>query len=180
MFAFASQWFEAKSKTQFWLNQKFALYLCMSNNFFGKISCTLAILTLFIYPTILAQKTGNASYYSNKLEGRRTSDGGRYHRDSMTCAHLSYPFGTILKVRNPKNDREIIVKVTDRGPHSRRLMIDLSYRAAYELDIIRAGIAKVEISKLDSMPFRYPAISPIPVPKTGFLVQKPTVNINIF
>ena len=57
-----------------------------------------------------------------------------------------------MKVRNPKNDKTVVVKVTDRGPHSRKLMIDLSYRAALELDIVRAGIAQVEITKLDSMP----------------------------
>ncbi len=99
-----------------------------------------------------APKLGKATYYSHKMEGRHTSDGGKYRSDSLTCAHLTYPFGTILKVRNPKNDKVVIVKVTDRGPHSRKLMIDLSYRAAQELDIVRAGIAQVEITKLDSMP----------------------------
>src|SRR5674476_384519 len=83
-----------------------------------------------------AGQYGNASYYSSKLKGHHTSDGGKYHPDSMTCAHRTYPFGTILKVRNPKNDREVIVTVTDRGPHQRRLMIDLSYIAAETLDII--------------------------------------------
>jgi rare lipoprotein A len=99
-----------------------------------------------------SQYSGNATYYSPKLKGRHTSDGGRYHPDSMTCAHKTYPFGTILKVRNPKNNQEVIVTVTDRGPFQKRLVIDLSYSAAKKLDIIRLGIAKVEITKLDSMP----------------------------
>lgn len=89
---------------------------------------------------------GNASYYSDKLHGRRTSNGDKYHRDSMTCAHLKYPLGTLLKVRNPKNDREVIVKVTDRGPHTRRFVIDLSRAAARKLDIIQAGFSLVEIT----------------------------------
>ena len=70
---------------------------------------------LFSCLTLHAQDTttGKASYYSNKLHGRRVSDGTRYNKDSMTCAHLTYPLGTYLKVRNPKNDKEVIVKVND-------------------------------------------------------------------
>lgn len=100
---------------------------------------------------VIAQTRGNASYYSNKMHGKRTSSGEKYHKDSLTCAHLTYPFGTLLNVRNPKNDKEVIVKVNDRGPHSKRLIIDLSYRAAQELDMIRAGIAIVEITGIDSL-----------------------------
>lgn len=99
-----------------------------------------------------AQQRGNATYYGLKLKGRHTSDGGKYHPDSLTCAHRYYPLGTILKVRNPKNNKEVIVKVTDRGPHQRKLMIDLSYSAASLLDIVRDGIAMVEVFKLDSIP----------------------------
>ena len=100
---------------------------------------------------LFAQVRGNATYYNKKMKGHHTSDGGKYHPDSLTCAHLTYPFGTLLKVRNPKNEKEVIVKVTDRGPHSRRLIIDLSFRAAKELDIVRAGIAMVEVTPADSV-----------------------------
>ena len=128
-----------------------------------------AILLLFVFGTIaFSQRKGNASYYSNKLKGRHTSNGDRYHPDSMTCAHLTYPFGTILKVRNPKNDKIVYVKVTDRGPHSRRLMIDLSYAAAKEIDIVRAGIAPVEISRVDSLPFKEPILPLEQLPIIGF------------
>ena len=67
--------------------------------------------------TVPAQKqlTGKATYYSDKLHGRKMSNGERYHRDSMTCAHKKYPFGTLLKVRNPLNGKEVVVRVTDRG-----------------------------------------------------------------
>jgi rare lipoprotein A len=92
-----------------------------------------------------ASESGNATFYNKKMKGHHTSDGGKYHPDSLTCAHLKYPLGTLLKVRNPKNEQEVIVKVTDRGPHNRRLIIDLSYRAAKELDIVRSGIATVEV-----------------------------------
>lgn len=107
---------------------------------------------------IHAQDVGNATFYHNKFQGSHTSDGGTYHKDSMTCAHKTYPLGTFLKVRNPRNGKEVVVKVTDRGPFSRRLMIDLSYRAAKELDIIRHGIAKVEISAFSPIRIPYRAL----------------------
>lgn len=118
-----------------------------------RISSLLTLLFLCIALTsVYAQQRGNASFYSHKMHGRHTSDGGKYHTDSLTCAHRTYPFGTLLRVRNPKNDKQVIVKVTDRGPHRKRLLIDLSYSAAKELDIIRAGVAQVEITRMDSIP----------------------------
>lgn len=89
---------------------------------------------------------GKASYYSDKLHGRTMSNGRPYHRDSMTCAHLKFPFGTMLKVKNPINDKEVIVTVTDRGPYSKRYIVDLSRAAAKELDLIHRGWAMVEIT----------------------------------
>ena len=99
---------------------------------------------------------GKASYYSDKLHGRTMSNGEVYHRDSMTCAHLNYPLGTLLKVRNPINNKEVIVKVTDRGPYSRRYIIDLSKAAAKELGFIRQGFCQVEITPIHPIriPFR--------------------------
>lgn len=111
------------------------------------------ILLTFLFPILLiAQKTGYASFYAKKFHGRRTSDGSRYHTDSLTCAHRTYPFGSLLRVRNPKNDYEVIVKVTDRGPHIKSRIIDVSYRAADMLDIVRAGIALVEVTRIDLLP----------------------------
>lgn len=99
---------------------------------------------------------GNASYYSDKLHGRRMANGEIYHRDSMTCAHLKFPFGTMLKVRNPLNDSTVIVRVTDRGPYSKRFIIDLSRAAARKLGIITAGFSMVEISPyhINQIPYR--------------------------
>jgi rare lipoprotein A len=111
---------------------------------------------------VCAQESGYASFYSKRLHGRHTSDGGHYHNDSLTCAHKTYPFGTLLLVRNPKNDNEVIVKVTDRGPHTRNRLIDLSYCAAERLDIIFAGVAQVEVTKIDLLPEQ---IRLMPIPK---------------
>lgn len=84
------------------------------------------------------------------------SNGDPYHRDSMTCAHLKYPLGTYLCVRNPKNGKEVVVKVTDRGPHTKRFAIDLSLAAARQLDIIHKGFTMVEITPCpeDKVPYR--------------------------
>ncbi|WP_321333389.1 septal ring lytic transglycosylase RlpA family protein [uncultured Bacteroides sp.] len=115
------------------------------------------IICLFIIciTHLLGQEVGNATFYHNRFHGHKTSDGGTYHKDSMTCAHKTYPLGTLLKVKNPRNGKEVIVKVTDRGPFNKRLMIDLSYRAAKELEIIRYGIAPVEISPFNAIRIPY-------------------------
>lgn len=119
--------------------------------------------------SLSAQKTlrkvkGKASYYSDKLHGRKMSNGEIYHRDSMTCAHLHYPLGTLLRVRNPINDKEVFVRVTDRGPYSKRYIIDLSKAAAKELGFIRAGFCQVEITPIhpSRIPYRPDATNEIP------------------
>lgn len=99
-----------------------------------------------------AQQRGKATYYSHRLHGVRMSDGSRYHRDSMTCAHKTYPMGTILKVHNLSNDKEVYVKVTDRGPYGKGKIIDLSYAAAREIGMIGAGIANVEVEEATATP----------------------------
>ncbi len=99
---------------------------------------------------------GKASFYARKFSGRRTASGERLHYDSLTCAHRSYPFGTMLRVYNPANGKSVIVRVTDRGPFVRGRIIDLSWRAAKELGIISQGVAMVTVQKVDMtiIPFR--------------------------
>ncbi len=89
---------------------------------------------------------GNASYYSAKLKGRKTASGEYYNADSLMCAHKKHPFGTKLRVYNPANGKEVIVKVTDRGPFRKNFIIDLSYSAAKEIGILRAGYMPVEVT----------------------------------
>lgn len=79
-----------------------------------------------------------------------TSSGQRLHHDSLTCAHKYYPFGTLLKVKNINNGKEVIVKVTDRGPYGKNRIIDLSWAAAKELGMLAKGVAVVEIEKYDN------------------------------
>ena len=100
---------------------------------------------------------GKATFYSKRATGARTANGERLHHDSLTCAHRTYPFGTLLRVKNPANGKEVVVRVTDRGPFVRGRIIDLSWRAAKELGIIAQGVAMVEIEKVttqNGVPFR--------------------------
>lgn len=113
---------------------------------------------LFLYPlasNAQEMERGYATYYSKKFEGRRTASGERLHRDSMTCAHRTHPFGTRLLVTNPRNGRQVVVRVNDRGPYGRGRIIDLSYGAAEYLDIINHGVAKVEVEVIqeEQIPF---------------------------
>ena len=116
----------------------------------------LIITFLWLGRTFLpAQEKGMASYYSNRLHGRRMSDGTRYHRDSLICAHKKYELGTMLKVTNIKNGKSVVVRVADRCSGHR--IIDLSYAAAKEIGIIRAGVAMVRVEKYEEekgVPFR--------------------------
>ena len=115
----------------------------------------LTTLTLVISFTALAQtQSGKASFYSKSFSGRKTASGERLHHDSLTCAHRTYPFGTLLIVTNPANGNKVIVKVTDRGPYVKGRIIDLSVRAAKELGIYAQGIAPVIVEKFD--PFIIP------------------------
>ena len=75
------------------------------------------------------------------------ANGDRYNPEDLTCAHLSYPLGTILKVARKDNpDRSIVVIVFDRGPYIKGRAIDLSKRAARELDMLHHGLAEVIIA----------------------------------
>ena len=91
-------------------------------------------------------KTGYATYYAKKFEGRRTTSGAKYRGRKMTAAHLHLPFGTIVTVTNLFNGKSVEVEVNDRGPHSKKYMIDLSESAAKELGFYSKGQSKVEIS----------------------------------
>ena len=143
-------------------------------NFCNKRLSRVSILTIgilfplssFLFPLLYAQsvQTGKASYYAQKFSGRRTASGERLHHDSLTCAHRTYPFGTMLRVTNPANGKEVIVRVTDRGPYVKGRIIDLSVRAARELGIISQGIAPVIVERYDTteVPFKPEDIIDLP------------------
>lgn len=114
------------------------------------------IASLGLLPCI-AQKHqhGKASFYSKRATGSRSASGQKIHHDSLTCAHRSYPFGTLLKVTNLSNNKCVIVKVIDRGPYGRGRVIDLSWAAANKIGMISQGIATVKIEMAERpIPYR--------------------------
>jgi rare lipoprotein A len=97
---------------------------------------------------VLESRVGVASYYSDKFEGRKTSNGEVFSQDKLTAAHPSYSFGTIVRVKNLKNRKTVIVRINDRMTNLNGRIIDLSKKAAEELDMVTSGIAKVQVDVL--------------------------------
>ena len=103
---------------------------------------------------VLESTTGEATYYADRFDGRRTASGVVFSNDEPYAAHRTYPFGTVLRVTNTRNNRSVIVRVVDRGPHgasarARRTIIDVSRSAAHQLDFVRAGRAPVRVDVLE-------------------------------
>jgi rare lipoprotein A len=94
------------------------------------------------------QERGVASWYGSKFHGRRTSSGEPYDMHAFTAAHKTLPLPTWVEVTNLRNRRSILVRVNDRGPFVANRIIDLSYAAAQELDIVGDGTGLVEIRAL--------------------------------
>ena len=96
------------------------------------------------------EETGNAVFYSDKLVGRPLTSGEKYDKNALTAAHRTLPLGTLVKVTNLKNSKSVVVRINDRGPHgSKADIIDLSGRAAQEIDIIKEGRGKVKIEVVE-------------------------------
>ena len=107
-----------------------------------------AILFLFAVTAVTAQDNeewGLASYYSDDFQGRETAYGVQYDKNKLTAAHRTHPFGTLCRVTNLANNRSVIVRVNDRGPHVPSRVIDVSRAAAEQLDGIRMGIFSVKV-----------------------------------
>lgn len=93
-------------------------------------------------------QVGAASYYSDSLAGETTANGESYDPGELTAAHRTLPFGTRVSVRRIDNDRSVVVRINDRGPFVGGRIIDLSRAAATALQMLRAGVARVELEVL--------------------------------
>lgn len=100
-------------------------------------------------------ETGVASWYGSKFHGHETSNGEIYDMFAMTAAHTRLPLPTFVRVTNLENNRQVIVRVNDRGPFVGNRVIDLSYAAAYRLDMLDKGTARVRVEAID--PVRWQA-----------------------
>ena len=91
------------------------------------------------------RQQGLASWYGPGFHGKRTANGEVYDMYALTAAHKELPFGTVVEVKNHENGRTVRVRINDRGPFVRGRIIDLSRSAAEEIDLVRAGVAKVTV-----------------------------------
>ena len=95
---------------------------------------------------------GVAAYYSNRFNGRKTADGQRFNNGAMTAAHNTLPFGTRVKITNTKNNRSVVVRITDRGPTTPGRIFDLTRAAASKLGYVRSGHAEVKAEIVSPAP----------------------------
>jgi rare lipoprotein A len=111
----------------------------------------LLLLATLLQPTaLLAAETyeasGKASYYASSLNGRKTASGELFSNHKLTAAHRYLPFGTQVKVTNQANGKSVVVTINDRGPFTKRFIIDLSQAAFQQIAPLRQGVIRVSIN----------------------------------
>ncbi|HEX7365577.1 MAG TPA: septal ring lytic transglycosylase RlpA family protein [Pelobium sp.] len=112
----------------------------------GYITVILFNILALTQPADSVSKTGKATYYASRFEGRKTSSGATYRADKYTAAHKTLPFGTEVVVTNLNNGKSVKVVVNDRGPYGRGMIIDLSKIAAKEIGLFGKGVVPCKIT----------------------------------
>jgi rare lipoprotein A len=149
-------------------SQKKIFFLCLSFfSCFHVLASEVGDTVVAAKDTVLFRRMGSASYYAKRFHGRRTSCGHRLDNYGYTCAHSNLPFGTLVRVTNQRNKKSVVVKVMDRfGPGAKHL-VDITWAAACDIDMIRDGVAKVMVEVLN------PSIGEMLLPKDSLLVALP-------
>lgn len=88
---------------------------------------------------------GSSSWYGPNFQGKITANGEVYNMNDLTAAHRTLPFNTVVRVTNQANGRNVEVRINDRGPYIGDRIIDISRRAAEEIDMIQVGVQEVEL-----------------------------------
>src|SRR5438093_3957892 len=99
-------------------------------------------------PPATRVQVGVASWYGKEFHGRLTASGEIYNMYQPTAAHLTAPLGTYALVTNLENGQSVRVRINDRGPYKRPRILDLSYEAARQIDLVRPGSGRVQIEFL--------------------------------
>ena len=107
--------------------------------------CWLLLIVLLTGCSKKIIETGQASYYADKFEGRKTASGAVFKQNKLTAAHKTLPFGTKVKVTNIANGRKVKVTINDRGPFVEGRIIDLSKRAAKKLEMVQQGVINIKM-----------------------------------
>jgi len=89
-----------------------------------------------------------ASWYGPRFHGRLTANGEIYDQMAFTAAHKTMPFGTLLKLTNPKTQKIVIVRINDRGPYILGRELDLSKGAAVALGMLKRGVQKLKVEEV--------------------------------
>jgi peptidoglycan lytic transglycosylase len=97
---------------------------------------------------------GNASWYGPEFNGKETADGERFNAESLTAAHPNLPFGSWVRIVNPRNGKFAVVRINDRGPYQEGREIDVSYRVARKIGLINSGVSQVRLELL-RVPLKY-------------------------
>ncbi|TPG40245.1 septal ring lytic transglycosylase RlpA family protein [Flavobacterium pectinovorum] len=98
----------------------------------------------------LYKENAHASYYHDKFNGRKTASGKKFDNTKLTAAHKKFPFGTKLKITNEKNNKSVIVEITDRGPFVNGREIDLSKKAFMDITSNKGdGVVYVKIEIIE-------------------------------
>ena len=97
---------------------------------------------------VVAVFEGKASWYGREQQGQLTANGERFNMHALTAAHRTLRMNTTVRVINLRNGRSTVVRINDRGPYSRGRIIDVSYAAARQLDMIEAGVVPVRVEVL--------------------------------
>lgn len=132
---------------------------------------SVSLLTVGCAPTIIeSPKLAKASWYQM---GTKTASGERYNPDGLTVAHKTYPFGTLLKLTNPENNKTVIARVNDRGPFAHGRELDTSRGTARELGFIDKGVANLKVEVILNKDYAIYAMSDKKNPwvQTAMLVQ---------
>jgi rare lipoprotein A len=96
-------------------------------------------------PITTFRQIGMASFYSPDLQNHITASGEAYDMNALTAAHPALPFNTLVRVTNLANNLSVVVRINDRGPYTKRRIIDISWAAAERIGLIESGTEKVEI-----------------------------------
>lgn len=88
---------------------------------------------------------GNASWYGDDFDGRKTANGEEFDSEALTAAHPTLPFGSIVRVVNPRNHKFEVVRINDRGPYQEGREIDVSYRVARKIGLTNSGVTTVRL-----------------------------------
>jgi len=94
-------------------------------------------------------ETGEASWYGPNFDGKKTANGETFDMYDLTAAHRTLPFNSIVKVINKSSNKSVIVRINDRGPYAKNRIIDLSRKAAEEIQMINVGHTKVDLILLN-------------------------------